>query len=196
MHHFLRYNSKTGKILGTFRSSSNQLLPKPLEPDEKHLEITDKKYLDLLAARDPRATRLVGDVESGSIRSLKVESLFRGRIVIISTLQDLDGDGLPELPADGKSVARLEARLTNLHGEVLKEDGVKVHFTLTRGVLSLREVTTKGGIAQFEVGAATETVQSRITAQADGFESASITMEFIPPLEFSELSRQGAAKPR
>jgi hypothetical protein len=86
---------------------------------------------------------------------------------------DTDGDGIPDVPADGESVARVTVSTAD-------NSDVDVTFRTTRGALSHRTVTTKGGKAVVSLRAATETVAVAVTASAKGYRTATLNLELIP----------------
>lgn len=90
-----------------------------------------------------------------------------------SDAPDTDNDGVPDLPADGKSVA---------HVNVSTSDGTdtEVTFRTSRGSLNLRSAKTAAGKATVEIRSATETVPAIITATATGYRPAKLTLEFTP----------------
>ena len=100
-------------------------------------------------------------------------------IVLATSAQDTDGDGLAELPADGESKAEITATLYDALGEVIK-DNVEVQFRTSAGALSSRYAVTKKGQATVELKASRETVMASVSASAAGFEPATIEFEFLP----------------
>jgi hypothetical protein len=186
MYHFVTYNKKTGEITGSFRASDNQLLPKPLNEEDETVEVTDPEQLRALATMTPRDTRIVGSVDRGKIRVLKVEPRHRGRVVLTCDHKDQDGDGRPELPADGKTVAKITATLHDLKGNVLKEQ-LPVRFQVDRGALSRREVAAEAGVAVVEYRTVAETVRATITATAEGLERGRLEVDMLPEEEYRAL---------
>lgn len=86
---------------------------------------------------------------------------------------DNDGDGIPDIPADGSSVANVTAKTS---------DGadVEVTFRTTRGSLGERTVHTAKGLAAVSLRAAVETVAAIVTATAPGYRPARLNLEFLP----------------
>jgi hypothetical protein len=101
------------------------------------------------------------------------------KIVLNTSAKDTDGDGFPELPADGKSKAEITATLYDALGTVVDEQ-VEVTFRTSAGVLFARWVNTKKGEAKVTLTAGNETVMASVSASAEGFEPASIEFEFLP----------------
>jgi len=191
MHYFIRYNHRTGAVSGCFRTSSKEFVPAPLFPEEENLEITDAKQIALVGSLDSRTSRLTGAVDAGRIRTLKIEPNTRGRVELSCDLPDLDGDGMPELPADGVSVARLTARVFDHEGHALKPEDTRVSFRVTRGTLSSRATTVVNGKAEVDWKSPTETVEAHIAASAEGYQETALTLEFIPADEYRTLSAKG-----
>jgi hypothetical protein len=193
MHHFVRYDKGTGRIMGSFEVSNAELLPLPLSPNEAFVEVKDEEHLKVLDAATPRSHLLEGSVTDGEIRSLKQRPRYRGRIVLTTDAEDRDGDGLPELAADGRSSVTITARLVDAHGKALNVD-VPITFKTSRGSLSSRQAAPKKGAATIELASAGETTSARITAAAPEFEPGELNIEFIPVEEYKTLHRKGGAE--
>ena len=105
------------------------------------------------------------------------------RVVLTTNAEDADGDGVPEIPADGRSKGSVRVFLRDAKGVVKK--AVDVSFQVSAGSLSQRAVTTKDGKAMVQFVAGTETVTAVIRASAEGFEPGYLRFELIPkePLE-------------
>ncbi|QUQ64772.1 Ig-like domain-containing protein [Kutzneria sp. CA-103260] len=89
---------------------------------------------------------------------------------------DNDGDGRPELLADGRSVATITATLAEPRA------GVEVSFEVNRGLLSHKTaITDETGAATVRVRSIAETVLLRITANADGHRATELRLELVPP---------------
>ena len=186
MYHFVQYQKKSGEITGYFRSSSREMLPSPSSPEEENIEVTDPEQVALLSALGPRAGLLKGSVGRGKVE-VHVEPFFRGRIKLTSDLSDRDGDGLPELPADGEAVAHVQASLYDDDDQVVTAS-TPIRFKVSRGSVSRREVKTTKGVAEVEVRSVTETVRIRITASAEGFKPGVLDVETIPEEEHKALA--------
>jgi len=100
-------------------------------------------------------------------------------IVLTTTAEDTDGDGLPEIPADGKSKATLRVRLHDPKGTLLKKS-VEVDFRTTAGAMSHRRVRTVRGMATVHLTASHDTVTAVVSASAEGFTTAHISFEMVP----------------
>lgn len=93
---------------------------------------------------------------------------------------DSDGDGLPELPADGQSKATITIEVKGTDGKLI-QDELPLNISTTAGALSDRRISTQNGQATVEFTSSMETVTAVITVDAEGAKSASLTFEFMPP---------------
>jgi hypothetical protein len=103
-------------------------------------------------------------------------------LLLVSSAEDNDGDGFPELPADGKSQTTIGVFLRNSKGQPVL-DPVEVHFRTSAGALSHRKVIARGGKADIKLTASQDTVMANVRVSAKGFEAAELTFEFLPPSE-------------
>lgn len=190
MNHFIRYDSRTGNITGHVFSMEDDVDPLPRSDAEQVLKITSEAEIEQLRNFNPFSSRITGRVRGGDLHALKVEPLFKGRILLTSENRDHDGDGMPEAAADGASVVRVKATIQGPDGKPVGAN-VPVAFSVTRGTLTNRKVDARNGFAEVEWRSPAETVQARIVAQAEGFRQASLTLEFIPPDEYRALSSSG-----
>lgn len=88
--------------------------------------------------------------------------------------KDTDGDGVPDVPADGKSSTQITARVPG-------GAGVEVTFRTTRGSLGKRAVQAAAdGTAVVHLRVPTETVLIAVTANAPGHRPATLEIECIP----------------
>lgn len=99
-------------------------------------------------------------------------------LTLSTTLADRDGDGVPELPADGSS-ADLVVVATTAEGEAIAEQ-VAVTFRTTGGRLSTRTATTKKGKATVTLTSGHDTVTIEVSASSPGFETARLQLELVP----------------
>ena len=189
MYHFLKYNKKTGMLIGSCKASSIDCLPNSLIPEEAYLEITEKKDIETINAMNFRKERLKGKISKNKIEQLKVEPIFQGKIELSTDAVDADNDGIPELPADGKTSAELRATILDLHGNIMTKKPILTKFQISRGIVSKREEQTINGIAVVQLTSSIETTQTEITVSAPGFQSDTIIIEFIPVEEFQMLNR-------
>jgi hypothetical protein len=91
-------------------------------------------------------------------------------------LPDADGDGRPELLADGQSVATITATLAE------PKAGVEVSFDVNRGLLSHKTATTdETGSATVRLRSIAETVLVRVTANAEDHRATELRLELVPP---------------
>ncbi len=112
------------------------------------------------------------------IAEKKVRSSF-SKIILTTTAKDTDGDGLPELPADGKSKRSITATLQDAEGNVIN-DPIEVQYRTSAGTLSSRSITAEGGKATVQLTSSRETVMATVYAFTGGFEPASLGLEFVP----------------
>ncbi|XHS77629.1 hypothetical protein ACFJGW_18175 [Burkholderiaceae bacterium UC74_6] len=195
MPHYLSYEKKSGAVTGYLKFSSEDINPVPRSDDEAYVMVSSPEHIDMVARLSPVASRLHVRIEGNELRSLKAEPAFAGSIVLSCDLPDLDGDGRPELPADGSGVAHIRAQLLGNDKKPVKVDGLRMDFRVTRGRLSHRQVTVHGAEAAVELHSAAETVATRITASASGFAAGVLTLEFVPAEEYKELQKSAKAPP-
>jgi len=124
----------------------------------------DARYL----AYGPQNWRLQRDA-SGTVTGIERLPF----LLMSSNIADTDGDGIPDLPADGASVAQITAKTSN-------SADIDVTFRTTRGSLSQRTIHASNGSATVELRAATETVAVVVTATAPGFRPGKFFLEFVP----------------
>ena len=192
MHQFIRYDLKTGDIIGEFSSSSAEVLPRPL-PDEGYLELEDEQQSNLDRPADPFRTRLRGRVVDGKVQRVVRESIYSAELELTADLQDIDGDGVLDAPADGETEIVLKLGMIS-GGKAATEGASRVRFRTTRGTLSQRFVETSGGFAEVRLKAIAETTQAVITASAEGCQPVSLTIEFVPVEEFADVKSDPAEK--
>lgn len=185
MHDFIRYEIASGRIVGHFRVSDAEYAPRPPEGCA-HVELTDPEAAARIQTLDYGRFSLGGLVRDGVIESIDVVPRYTGHIELTSDLEDRDGDGVVELPADGAAEATITARLVGSDGRPVKGD-VAVSFQVSRGVLSSRQVQAEAGVALVTVRSIAETVVVRVTASAPDFQRGTLDIEIIPPAEFAEL---------
>lgn len=191
MHFFVTYNKKTGDITGHFKASTAEFLPEPQTPEQGILEVTERNQIESIASIDPWRHRIEGKVKESKIEDLRIQPRFQGKIVLSTDAEDRDGDGLPELPADGSTSTKVRASIYDPRERLVTEKPVKVKFRVSRGTISRREVQTEDGVADVEFTSAAETTQSRIIATATALESDAMLFEFIPVEEFQRLVKGG-----
>ncbi len=188
MHYFITYVKKTGKITGMFRASSAEVLPDPPSPEEAIAEVVEKAHLEAIADVDAMEYSIAGTVSKGKVDTVELEPRFRGSVTLSTDAQDRDGDGKPELPADGKTSATVRATLQDRKGKPLTNYPDPVRFRVTRGTLGQREVKAKKGVAETAVASSVETTECEVTATAPGLKPGRLTLEFIPVDEFRAIS--------
>jgi hypothetical protein len=94
---------------------------------------------------------------------------------------DHDGDGIPEMKADGRSKVTITASIRDEEGKVVTRAGNDIHFLTTGGVLSDRIVRCKSGVAKTTLQSVKETLTPTITAFSDGVRKGEIKVEFVHP---------------
>lgn len=187
MHPFVIYDKTTGEITGFFRISSTDYVPTPSLPEEAFVQVTDETQLANLETIDPSRQVPRGRVKEGKLEAFEIRHRFRGRIVLTTDLPDLDGDGIPELPADGRATARIKVQVLDEVGNELRDNLPEVKLQTTRGTISRRMLQLTDGTAEVELRAAGETTSVRITARAKDFDSMALHLEVIPTEEYQEL---------
>ena len=101
------------------------------------------------------------------------------KISLTTDAIDTDGDGIPELIADGSSRATIAIEVKTPKGEPVTEE-LTLLFKTTGGTLSARRVTTSTGQATIELTSSLETVSVTVEASAAGVASHSLEFEFMP----------------
>lgn len=104
---------------------------------------------------------------------------IRPKIYLTTDAQDADGDGLPELLADGMAQATIFAEVKDRGGKPLEQDAMLL-FKTTGGTLSARKVRTEGGKASVKLTSSVETIAVTVTASAEGIDGGSLVLEFVP----------------
>ena len=94
---------------------------------------------------------------------------------------DHDGDGIPEMKADGKSIVTITASIRDDEGKIVTSAKNDVHFLTTGGVLSDRIVKCKNGVAKTTLQSVKETLTPTITAFTDGVRTGKMQVEFVHP---------------
>lgn len=101
------------------------------------------------------------------------------RIKLSTNAKDTDGDGLPELKADGKSKATIEIEIRNAKGDLVKK-AVNLRVSTTAGRLSARRLATKAGTASVDLTSSLDTVTVTVSVEADEMEKQQLTFELMP----------------
>lgn len=186
MYYFLTYNKETGDVKSLSKVSSREAMTDPLNTNEENIEVVEDKYIEIVEDFDWREFRLKGKVKNDKIVNLKSEKIYQGKILLSTDAKDQDGDGKPELPADGKWSAKLFVTIVDNNDKPIKNKIVKVDFKTALGSLSKRSVETKNGLAEVELISSKDTAESRIIATSVGYRTSVMILEFIPSTEFFE----------
>jgi hypothetical protein len=160
---------KVGRIIGSADG------PVDVEDLSSRGESMVTSELDL----SPDRIEVVGFPTNPVIVEKKLPTSFP-KIILTTTAKDTDGDGLPEILADGKSKASITATLQDAEGKVI-QDPIEVHFRTSAGRLSRRSVTAQDGQATVQLTASRETVMASVSVFAKGFEPVNLDLEFGPP---------------
>jgi len=94
---------------------------------------------------------------------------------------DNDGDGIPEMKADGKSEVTITASIRDEEGKLVTSAKNAIHFLTTGGVLSDRIVKCKNGVAKTSLQSVKETLTPTITAFSEQVQKGEIQVEFVHP---------------
>lgn len=97
-----------------------------------------------------------------------------GVLKLTCTADDHDGDGLPELRANGKDSTTITVEAGGAPVETA------ITFRTTAGRLSARVVDLEEGKASVQFTAGRETVAVQITASSPGFADALLNLELVP----------------
>ena len=103
----------------------------------------------------------------------------RPYIRLSSDATDRDGNGVPEIIADGKAQCNITASVRDSNGDVLTSFDGMVTFRTTGGVLFDREVKCVNGEARTALRSVEETLTPRITAAAPGCITGGMDIEFV-----------------
>ncbi|WP_455392321.1 Ig-like domain-containing protein [[Eubacterium] cellulosolvens] len=95
--------------------------------------------------------------------------------------RDHDGDGIPEMKADGRSKVTITASIRDEEGKIVTNASNEIHFLTTGGVLSDRTVKCKNGVAKTTLQSVKETLTPTITAFSEGIREGEIKVEFVHP---------------
>jgi hypothetical protein len=101
------------------------------------------------------------------------------KITLTTDAKDTDGDGMPELKADGKSSATISIEIRTPEGTLMKK-AVDLRINTTAGRLSDRRLSTKSGKASVDLTASTDTVTVTVSVEADDMETQQLTFELMP----------------
>jgi hypothetical protein len=106
------------------------------------------------------------------------------KIHLTTTAPDKDGDGMPELAADGRSSAQILIEVKDSRDRLVEKE-FQLELRATGGTLSARRLSTEGGKATVDFTSSLETVTATVSAAAEGATEAALTFEFMPPGDMS-----------
>jgi hypothetical protein len=118
---------------------------------------------------------------SGGAPKELVKKAALPRIDLAIDAPDNDGDGIPEMKADGKSRITITASIRDEEGKIVTNANHIIHFLTTGGVLSDRTVKCKSGVAKTTLQSVKETLTPTITAFSEGIRTGEIKVEFVHP---------------
>jgi hypothetical protein len=104
------------------------------------------------------------------------------KIYLTTNAVDNDGDGIPELIADGNSKASITIEIKYPKGELVTKE-LTLNFKTTGGTLSARRITINTGQAMVELTSSLETVSVVVEASAEGVAGNTLEFEFMPPAQ-------------
>jgi hypothetical protein len=167
------YDHTTGEIVGhcssVFDSGKwREATAAELFPNRANLSSVSVADDARFIAYGPNAWRLKKDA-NGIVTG--IERL--PALLVTCDAHDTDNDGVPDLPADGQSVAVITAKTSD-------GNNVTVTFRTTRGTLAQRSTATADGAATVELRSAVETVPVTVTVSAPGYRTGRLDMEFVP----------------
>lgn len=102
------------------------------------------------------------------------------RITLTTDAVDTDGDGMPEIPADGESKARIFINIKDVGGQPHLEE-TTLFLRTTGGRLSARRILTSNGKAEASLTSVLETITITVSVRAENMEEVAITFELMPP---------------
>jgi hypothetical protein len=126
---------------------------------------------------DPNAWRFSTN-EQGEVTGIERKPT-PPKIILSTNAKDTDGDGLPELKADGKSKATINIEIRDNNGEPVKKE-VNLRINTTNGRLSVRRLTTQTGTASVDLTSNMDTVKVTVSVEADEMETQQLTFELMP----------------
>ncbi len=181
------YDRKTREIIGvSMIAQDNSGLTR--KPSMKNVLRTDRLNPNLMEFQVTDDETIANEIykydlkfsSSGEPKEL-VKKINLPHIDLSTEIPDHDGDGIPEIKADGKSKVTITASIRDEEGKVLTHASNNVHFLTTGGVLSDRIVKCKNGVAKTTLQSVKETLTPTITAFTDGVRKGEMKIEFVHP---------------
>ncbi len=106
-------------------------------------------------------------------------------IQIKTDAADKDGNGIPEIIANGKDQCAITASVRDHNGSLMTHFDGMITFRTTGGVLFERDVMCKNGVAKTTLKSVEETLTPIITASSLGCIPGEIEIEFVLETVFS-----------
>jgi hypothetical protein len=148
-----------------------------LYPDADHSNIGVVVVKDSSEYLDPNAWQFAVNAK-GEVTGIERKPI-PGKISLTTDAKDTDGDGLPELKADGTSKARINIEIHNAKGDLVKKS-TALRVSTTGGRLSARRITTKTGTASVDLTSTLDTVTLTVSVEADDMETQQLIFELMP----------------
>ena len=181
------YNRKTREIVGISMISQDNsgLTPKQSMKNILRTGSVDVNLMEFSIPDDEAVANEIYRYElkfssSGAPKELVKKSTLP-HIELIVDAPDKDGDGIPEMKADGKSIVTITANIRDEEGKLITSAKNDIHFLTTGGVLIDRVVRCKGGVAKTSLQSVKETLTPTITAFSDGVIKGQMQVEFVHP---------------
>jgi hypothetical protein len=104
------------------------------------------------------------------------------KIYLETDAVDTDGDGIPDVIADGKSKALITIEVRDAQDELVTDE-LTIDLKATGGTLSSRHISMTTGKTTVELTSSLETVSVIIEASSKGLIGSSLELEFMPSEE-------------
>jgi hypothetical protein len=181
------YDRKTREIIGVSMVSQDTsgLASSQSMKNVMRTDAINPNLMEYILADDETTANEIYKYEIKFSSSGEPKELVRKESLPIIELSidapDHDGDGIPEMKADGKDVVTITASIRDEEGKIVTSARNDVHFLTTGGILSDRVVRCKNGVAKTTLQSVKETLTPTITAFTDGVQTGKIQVEFVHP---------------
>lgn len=181
------YDRKSREIVGVsmVAQDNSGLIRKPSLKNVLRSEKLDPNFMEFEVEDDETIANEIYKYELEFSSSGVPKKLLRKSILPYIDLsidaRDHDGDGIPEMKADGKSRVTITASIRDDEGGIVTNAKNEIHFLTTGGVLSDRTVKCKNGVAKTTLQSVKETLTPTITAFSEGIRTGEIKVEFVHP---------------